>query len=100
MLILRRVRVPLALTALAAEVDAVDPAVECDVLIDGERIETVALAGEIPARPGVEEMDLAGSLVFPGLVCCRFWRFPGLGGFLTHRLKSSNCDYHSRDTLR
>ena len=68
MLILRRVRVPLALTALAAEVDAVDPAVECDVLIDGERIETVALAGEIPARPGVEEMDLAGSLVFPGLV--------------------------------
>ncbi len=68
MLIIRRARVPLALTALTAVVDPVDPAALCDLVVDGEQIVTVARSGELPARPGVAEIDLDGAIVLPGLI--------------------------------
>ena len=68
MIIFRRARIPLALTNLDSAVDSVDPAVLCDVVVADDRIERVAVAGEIGAQPGVAEMDLGGVIVFPGLV--------------------------------
>lgn len=68
MIIIRRARVPLALTAFSAEVDPVDPAVLCDLVIEGETIKSVARSGEVSAQPGIAEIDLNGALVFPGLV--------------------------------
>jgi imidazolonepropionase-like amidohydrolase len=37
------------------------------VLISGNRIETVALDGKIPGRPGIEIIDAKGKMLLPGL---------------------------------
>jgi cytosine deaminase len=72
MLILRRALVPVSLlpAPLAqTAVDAIEPAVLCDVTIEGDRITAVAPAAAIP--PSAVEArveDLAGALVWPGLV--------------------------------
>lgn len=66
MLILRRARVPVALLSNSPAVDPVEPAVLRDIAIDGDRIATVGLPAAAPA--GAVEIDLAGALVFPGLI--------------------------------
>jgi cytosine deaminase len=71
MLILRRALVPTAvlppgLAGLAA--DPIEPAVACDITIEGARITAVAPAGPAAVALAATVVDLAGALVWPGLV--------------------------------
>jgi cytosine deaminase len=71
MLILRRALVPVSLlpAPLARTVvDAIEPAVLCDVTLEGGRITAVTSAGTVPPAAGAAVADLAGALVWPGLV--------------------------------
>ena len=71
MLFLRRALVPVSLLpeALArTPVDAVEPALLCDLAFDGSRISTVTPTGAAPPPAGATVEDLGGSLVWPGLV--------------------------------
>jgi cytosine deaminase len=71
MLLLNRARLPVALLppGLAATgVDPTEPAMLCDITIDGGRIAALAPAGSTAAAPGAKGVDLAGALVFPALV--------------------------------
>jgi cytosine deaminase len=71
MLIVRHARVPVALLPAGlqpAQVDALEPAVLCDITIDRDTISAVTLAGESAPPPGAREFDAAGSLVFPAFV--------------------------------
>jgi len=50
-------------------VDPREPALSCDISIDGERIVGVSATGAgPPATPGSTEVDVDGSLVFPGFI--------------------------------
>jgi cytosine deaminase len=71
MLIVRRARVPAALLPVSlagADVDPLEPAVLCDVAVEGTRITAVAAAGGLGAAPLAREFDAGGALVFPGFV--------------------------------
>lgn len=78
MLLVRRARVPIALLpdALAPnEVDALEPAVLCDITIEGARILSVQRTSVEASTPSSDsdalrsrEIDAAGRLVFPGFV--------------------------------
>ena len=71
MLFLRRALVPVSLLPAdlsRTAVDAIEPAVLCDVTIDGGRITAVTLAGASPPPTGATIVDLGGALVWPGLV--------------------------------
>jgi len=81
--VFRRARIPLACLPLSLQACAggqdprVEPWLECDLSIDGERIVTVVPTASMatatspsPAirNTGAETTDLAGSVVFPGLL--------------------------------
>jgi cytosine deaminase len=71
MLFLRRALIPVSLlpgNLGQTPGDAVEPAVLCDVALDGDRISAVAAAGSTIAPPHATVEDLAGALVWPGLV--------------------------------
>jgi cytosine deaminase len=74
MLLLRRARVPVALLppALAsAAFDPLDPALLCDLAVDGDRITAVTLSPDSrpPSDPAAGRvLDLAGALVFPAFI--------------------------------
>jgi cytosine/creatinine deaminase len=72
MLLLRRARLPVALLPPAlvpSRLDALEPTLLCDVIIKGQVITEVAIAagGGTPAA-GDKVMDLAGAVVFLGLI--------------------------------
>lgn len=52
----------------SAAVDAVEPALLCDLTIEGERITELALAGALVAPADATVLDLAGALVFPAFI--------------------------------
>ena len=73
MLLVRRARVPSALlppSLLPVSIDPLEPAVLCDITIEGSSISSVALSSDasLPpvARAPAREFDAAGALVFPG----------------------------------
>jgi len=68
MLFLRNARIPVSLSSLTTQVDAVDPAVTCDIAIEGNRIAGVTVAGSLQPPDAAFVRDLKGSLVFPGLI--------------------------------
>lgn len=71
MLIVRRARVPVSLLPVrpvGAQIDALEPAVLCDLAIDGDRIAAVVPGGQLDSHPAAREFDAGGSLVFPGFV--------------------------------
>jgi len=73
MLLLRRARVPAALLPSALLVDPVDPlepAVLCDIRIDGESIAAVTAAADPSAAVPLSgtKVDLHGAITLPGLV--------------------------------
>ena len=71
MLFLRRALLPTALLPAplsATPVESIEPAVLCDVTIEGDRIAAVARAGAGLPPAGAESVDAAGALVLPGLV--------------------------------
>lgn len=71
MLIVRRARVPASLLPVrpvGAPIDALEPAVLCDLAIEGDRIAAVVSAGQLDSHPAAREFDAGGSLVFPGFV--------------------------------
>jgi cytosine deaminase len=71
MLLLRRALVPVSLLPdglSATAVDPIEPAIACDVTIEGERITGVTAAGSTPPPAGAAVTDLDGALVWPGLV--------------------------------
>jgi cytosine deaminase len=71
MLIVRRARVPASLLPArpaGAQIDPLEPAVLCDLAIEGSRITTVVSAGHLGPHPAAREFDAGGSLVFPGFV--------------------------------
>ena len=69
----RRARVPLVCLGnscgrpTSSSVSPIEPWHECDVLVDGMRIVSVADAGGLRSE-GVATTDLGGALVFPGLL--------------------------------
>ena len=71
MLILRRALVPVSLLPgplARTAVDAVEPALLCDVTLEAGRITAVAAAGAMAPAAGAVVEDLGGALVWPGLV--------------------------------
>lgn len=69
---LRRARVPLAClpSGFVAADSANEPWAEVDILLDAERICSVAPASPLADASASEVHDLAGALVFPGLLDC------------------------------
>ena len=71
MLLVRRARIPVALlppSVAPASVDPLEPAVLCDLTLDGDRLVAVHAASTSSTPAGAREFDAAGSLVFPGFV--------------------------------
>ena len=55
------------------------PIREARILVDGDRIVAVGPAGQVPAPPGAETIDLGGSTVLPGLIDCHTHLMLGFG---------------------
>jgi cytosine/creatinine deaminase len=71
MLQVRRARVPVSALPTASppvEFDPLEPAILCDISIDGGTISKVERAGNLPGAAGSQEFDAEGSLVFPAFV--------------------------------
>lgn len=71
MLHVRRARIPAALlppVLARGRFDPLEPAVLCDLVIEGRRIMDVSAAAGGDGAPGATVIDAAGALVFPGFV--------------------------------
>ena len=68
MLSLRRARVPVSLLPAPSPTDPVEPALLCDITIEGGHFTAVTPADKFAPAAGSTVVDLGGALVFPGLV--------------------------------
>jgi cytosine deaminase len=105
MLFLRRARVPVALlppALIPGIADPLEPAVLCDVAIDGSRIASVRPSVAAEAAPSAvgRVMDLDGALVFPAFIDAHthldkahtWWRAPNRTGTFPDALETLGRD--------